>query len=212
MKAEKKTNQDEKMRLRMEMQKVLLSIPPAQISQKSRQACERLIGTKVFEKAATIMFYLPLAHELDTSDAILYAWQQGKVVAVPKISWQQRHMIAVEINSLETGFSIEVGGLRNPITGVPVPFEQLDLVVTPALAFDRKGHRLGRGSSYYDRFFANEKLTAVRCGIGFSEQMVDSLPVIETDVPMDLFVTDEQVVYFRAEIEGQKGDDNGTSY
>jgi 5-formyltetrahydrofolate cyclo-ligase len=212
MKTEKRTNRAEKMHLRMEMQKILLSISPKQRTLRSRQVCERLIGTRVFERAAAIMIYLPLAHEVDTSDAILHAWQQGKVVAVPKISWQQRHMIPVEINSLETGFSTEAGGLRNPITGAPVPFEELDLVITPALGFDRKGHRLGRGSSYYDRFFANEMLKAVRCGIGFSEQLVDSLPIIETDVPMDLLVTDEQVIYFRAEIEAQKGDNNGTSY
>ncbi len=81
------------------------------------------------------MMYLSLPHELDTSEAILTAWQMGKTVVVPKISWQQRHMIPVEINSLETGFSEEVMGLRNPITGVPVPFEEIDMVVAPGLGF-----------------------------------------------------------------------------
>jgi len=142
------------------------------------------------------MMYLSLPHEVDTSEAILHAWQLGKTVAVPKISWQQRHMIPVQINSLETGFSTEVSGLRNPVTGVPIPFEEIDLVVAPALGFDRKGNRLGRGGSYYDRFFANKELKAPRCGFAFVEQVVDSIPVTDSDQPINLLVTDEEVIYF----------------
>jgi 5-formyltetrahydrofolate cyclo-ligase len=148
------------------------------------------------------MMYLSLPHEADTSEAILQAWQLGKIVAVPKISWQQRHMIPVQINSLETGFSTEASGLRNPIGGVPVPFEEIDLVVTPALGFDRKGNRLGRGGSFYDRFFTNKELKAPRCGFAFAEQVVDSIPATERDEPVDFLVTDEEIIYF----SNRKGD------
>jgi 5-formyltetrahydrofolate cyclo-ligase len=122
----------------------------------------------------------------------------GKTVVVPKVSWQQRHMIPVKIYSLETGFSAEVAGLRNPITGVPVPFSEIDLVVAPGLGFDHKGNRLGRGGSYYDRFFANKELKAPKCGFAFAEQVIESVPVTENDVPVDFLVTDEQVQYFNA--------------
>ena len=117
-------------------------------------------------------------------------------MAVPKISWQQRHMIPVQINSLETDFSTGVAGLRNPVTGMPMPFEEIDLVVTPALGFDRKGNRLGRGGSYYDGFFANEQLKACRCGFAFAEQLIESVPVTPTDESVDFLVTDEEVLYF----------------
>jgi len=86
--------------------------------------------------------------------------------------------------------------VRNPIAGVPVPFEDIDLVVTPALGFDCNGNRLDRGGCYYDRFFANEKLKALRCGFGFAEQFVDSIPVAEHDEPVDFIVTDEGIIYF----------------
>jgi 5-formyltetrahydrofolate cyclo-ligase len=142
------------------------------------------------------MMYLSLPHEVDTSEVILHAWQLGKVVVVPRISWQQRHMIPVQINSLETDISIEASGMRNPIAGVPIPFEQIDLVVTPALGFDRKGNRLGRGGSYYDRFFANIELKALRCGFAFAEQLVDEIPVKDHDEPVDFLVTDEEIIYF----------------
>ena len=191
----------DKAQLRRQLQKNLLEIPAEQRSEKSRQACRHLISMPQFQNASTIMMYLSLPYEADTSDAILHAWQLGKTVAVPKISWEQRHMIPVKISSLETGISTSASGLKNPITGVPVPFEDIDLVVTPALGFDRQGNRLGRGGSYYDRFFANTELKASRCGFAFTEQIVDSIPIAEHDEPVDSLVTDEGIIYFN----NQKG-------
>jgi 5-formyltetrahydrofolate cyclo-ligase len=192
----------DKAQLRRELQNCLLAIPPEQRSEKSHRACRNLTSTPQFQHASTVMMYLSLPHEVDTSEAILHAWQQGKIVAVPKISWQQRHMIPVQINSLETEFSTKASGLRNPVTGVPVPFNEIELVVAPAIGFDRKGNRLGRGGSFYDRFFANEQLGAIRCGFAFAEQVVDSIPVTESDEPVDFLVTDQEVIY----LKNQKGE------
>ncbi len=186
----------DKAQLRLELQKCLAGISAEQRKEKSRRACRKLIATPEFQNASTVMMYLSLPHELDTSEAILCAWQMGKTVVVPKVSWQQRHMIPVQINSLETGFSEEVGGLRNPTTGAPVPFEDIDLVVAPGLGFDRKGNRLGRGGSYYDRFFSNKDLKAMKCGFAFAEQVKETVPVTEHDVPVDMLVSDEEVLYF----------------
>jgi 5-formyltetrahydrofolate cyclo-ligase len=187
----------DKEQLRVRLQKCLLEISEEERSEKSQKACQNLVSTPQFQGASTVMMYLSLPHEVDTSEAVLYSWQLGKTVVMPKISWQQRHMIPVQISSLETGFSTEVAGLRNPITGVPMPIEEIDLVVAPALGFDRKGNRLGRGGSYYDRFFANERLNASRCGFAFAEQLVDSVPVVERDEPVDFLVTDKEILYFK---------------
>jgi 5-formyltetrahydrofolate cyclo-ligase len=187
----------DKAQLRQELQKRLIGIPDDERKEKSRRACRNLIATPEFQNASAVMMYLSLPHELDTSEAILCAWQLGKTVVVPKVSWQQRHMIPVQINSLETGFSEEVAGLRNPVTGVPVPFEDIDLVVAPGLGFDRRGNRLGRGGSYYDRFFATKELKAPKCGFAFAEQVLESVPVTDHDVPVDFLVTDEEVLYFK---------------
>jgi 5-formyltetrahydrofolate cyclo-ligase len=191
----------EKAELRRKLMDCLLAIPLEQRSERSRKACRNLVSTAEFQSASTIMMFLSLPHEVDTSEAILNAWQLGKAVAVPKISWQQRHMIPVQINSLETGFSTGASGLRNPISGLPVPFGDIDLVVTPGLGFDKIGNRLGRGGSYYDRFFANDELKADRCGFAFSEQILDSIPAAEHDEPVEILVTDEEIIY----LENQKG-------
>ncbi len=191
----------EKVEMRRQLRNCLLGISPQQRQEKSRKACGNLIATEPFQNASIIMLFLSLPHELDTADAILHAWQLGKTVAVPKISWQQRHMIPVQINSLETGISTGALGLRNPTAGVPIPFGQIDLVVAPGLGFDRSGNRLGRGGSFYDRFFANKEVMASRCGLVFAEQVVDSVPITESDKPVDFLVTDEGVIY----CNGQKG-------
>jgi 5-formyltetrahydrofolate cyclo-ligase len=186
----------EKEQLRVRLQKCLLEMSDEERSEKSQKACRNLVSTPQFQRASTVMMYLSLPHEVDTSEVVLYAWQLGKTVVVPKISWQQRHMIPVQISSLETGFSTNVAGLRNPVTGVPMPIEEIDLVVAPALGFDRKGNRLGRGASFYDRFFANKRLNAARCGFAFAEQLIDSVPVVERDEPVDFLVTDKEILYF----------------
>ncbi len=188
----------DKTQLRQHFREVLLDMSPEDRCTRSRKVCQNLIQTEQFAKAGTIMTYLSLPHEVDTAEIILYAWQKGKTVAAPKISWQQRHMIPVEIKTLETGFSTEVAGLRNPVRGAPVPFEEIEMVITPGLGFDKSGNRLGRGSSYYDRFFSNDGLKAVRCGLAFTEQVVDKIMVIQHDVPVDMLVTDETVIYFNS--------------
>jgi 5-formyltetrahydrofolate cyclo-ligase len=191
----------DKVELRGQLRNRLLALPPEQRKDKSRKACRNLTALEQYQDASIIMIYLSLPHEVDTSEAILHAWQLGKTIAVPKISWQQRHMIPVQITSLETGFATGASGLRNPVAGAPIPFGQIDLVVAPALGFDRLGNRLGRGGSFYDRFFANKEVIASRCGLAFAEQVVDSIPITDSDEPVDFVVTDEEVI----RCKGRKG-------
>lgn len=184
----------EKVQLRHQLRSRLVELTDEQRSDQSKKACQNLIDTEQFQRAGVIMAYLSLPHEADTTPIILHAWQQEKTVAVPKVSWQQRHMIPVEITSLQAGIATGKGGLRNPVTGVPMPIEEIDLVITPGLAFDKKGNRLGRGGSYYDRFFSSNKLKAVKFGFAFSQQVIESVPMVNHDEPVDFLVTDQGVI------------------
>ena len=55
--------------------------------------------------------------------------------------------------------------------------DEVDLVITPGLAFDRAGHRLGYGGGHYDRYLGRARPEAPRVGIGFPLQLVDEVPV-----------------------------------
>jgi len=184
----------DKTTLRQEIKKRLLQMSMDDRIAKSKQICQLIIDSDMFRGASTVMTFLSLPHEMDTTPLILNAWQHGKTVAVPKVSWEQRHMIPVELNSMETGLTVEKMGLRSPTNGVPVPFEEIDLIITPGLGFDKHGNRLGRGGAFYDTFFANHKMLAARWGVGFSEQMCDEIPHDATDVPVDAVVTENEII------------------
>ena len=190
----------DKNQLRSKLQQILSQeITSHQKRQKSKQACRYLVETPEFKAASTVMMYLAVPEEADVTDAIKYAWRNGKKVVVPRIYWQDRYMVPVQIDSLQTS-PIESGisGLRNPANSNVVPVESIDLVVAPGLGFDSKGNRLGRGGAYYDRFFAEEKLKAVRCSIAFAEQVVEQIPVTAGDERIDFLVTDAGVRYFNS--------------
>jgi 5-formyltetrahydrofolate cyclo-ligase len=195
-----------KEQLRRIFRQKLAEISSVDRAEKSKLACSNLISTKQFQNARVIMFYLAMPMEIDTADAILYAWQNAKTVVVPKVSWKQKKMIAVKINSFEDDFTIDSAGLRNPQTKDEVAPEAIDLVVVPALIFDRKGFRLGRGGGYYDKFLANPNLRAKKCGFCFAEQLLEqdnrfdkltmNLPITENDIAVDLLVTDKEIILF----------------
>ena len=184
----------EKSALRHEIKQRLVQMSTEDRIAKSKQICEQIIDAAVFRKASVVMMYLPMLNEVDLTLLILHAWQQGKTVAVPKVSWQQRHMIPVELTSLETGLKTERMGLRTPTNSTPVLFDEIDLIVTPGLGFDKNGNRLGRGGAFYDNFFKHKKITAVRWAVAFGQQIYDEIPHDDNDVPIDAVVTEDEII------------------
>jgi len=165
-------------------------------ARKSRLACQRVIALAEFRSAEAVMIYLPMAHELDTTELAKAAWEAQKVVLAPKVDWRDRHMMALRIHSVDDRIVEHDYGLREPIDGEPWPMEDIDLIIVPALAFDRRGHRLGHGAGFYDRFLARPGVHAATCGLAFAEQCIEELPVHPNDWPVDMLVTDEYVLRF----------------
>jgi len=75
-------------------------------------------------------------------------------------------------------------------SGIASP-EDIDVAVVPGLAFDRRGHRVGYGGGFYDRFLGRLRPDALTVGICFSVQLVDEVPHGRGDRPVDLVVTEE---------------------
>jgi 5-formyltetrahydrofolate cyclo-ligase len=65
-----------------------------------------------------------------------------------------------------------------------------DVVIVPGLAFTAQGDRLGQGGGWYDRFLAGVRAECRTIGVGFVEQIVDTLPVEDHDVRLDHVVTE----------------------
>ncbi len=185
-----------KQSLRRTIREKLSAMPQTVAGAKSMAACKRLMDMPEFAQAGVVMIYLPISGEVDVSPVALRGWQEQKVVCAPKLSWDHRHMLPIEIRSLDAGLASTVNGLREPADGEPIAIEALDLVLAPALVFDRHGNRLGRGAGFYDRFLAATEFRGVSVGIAFSEQVVDDVPVHDHDVPVDILVTDEEIMRF----------------
>ena len=185
-----------KQRVRKEMKARLRGISAEGASGKSRAACGLLAAEGEFRSARVVMLYLHISHELDVGGLALAAWQDDKTVLVPKVDYEQRHMIGVKIRSLDAGLVTDAYGILEPPTWEPWPVEEIDLVVVPGLAFDRTGNRLGRGAGFYDRFLSQPEMRATTCGVAFAEQVIDEVPAHAHDVRLKMLATDEEVLRF----------------
>jgi 5-formyltetrahydrofolate cyclo-ligase len=179
------------------LRKLLAAIPASEIQARSAVACERLVAQSEYKKAQVLMVFLSLPTEVDTTPLVLRAWQDHKRVLAPKVSWEQRRMLPVEIRSLSQGVTTTPLGMREPTTGPPIPIQLIDIVIVPGLGFDEHGNRLGRGRGFYDRFLASPQFHGVSCALAFEEQMTDSIPTHALDVPVRMLVTDRKVRRFR---------------
>lgn len=185
-----------KKELRQRLRSLLASITPEQRHARSTRACRLLMEQPEYQRAEVIMLFLSLPTEVETTSLVLQAWEDRKRVLAPRVSWDQRRMIPVEIRSLEQDVVQTVTGPPEPIKGVPFPIEYIDLVVVPALGFDLLGNRLGRGRGFYDRFLAVPDFQATSCGLAFEDQVVPTLPIGPNDMQVDMLVTDQKVRRF----------------
>lgn len=163
---------------------------------KSLSACSLVSSSAEFQAARVVMVYVSTSAEVDTASLALRAWQAGKTVVVPKVSWDQRRMLPVEITSLNTGMTTTGPGVREPIAGNPMPVEFIDLVIVPGLGFTKTGYRIGRGMGFYDRFLAQSNFVGLSCGLAFTEQIIDDLPVLDHDMPLSMLATDQSLRRF----------------
>jgi 5-formyltetrahydrofolate cyclo-ligase len=182
--------------LRRQLREKIAAMTLQQRHIQSLAACTLLAGAPEFAQARVVMLYLSTPEEVDTAPLALRCWQAGKSVVVPKVSWDQRRMLPVEITSLQTGITSTGPGIREPIAGKPIPLDLIDLAVVPGLGFSITGHRIGRGMGFYDRFLAQSEFVGRSCGLAFEEQIVEALPVLDHDIPLSMLVTDSEIRRF----------------
>lgn len=173
------------------MRQILASIPPGDSLRRSELACQRLAQTPAFQQAETVMLYMPIRHELDIRPLTRLALEAGKVVVMPRVRRDRVFMDAAAVTSID-GEDLAPGafGILEPVNSPVFPVPEIELVVVPALAFNRDGSRLGRGGGFYDRFLGAGAFRAVTCGVAYHEQLLDDLPHEVHDRRVDAVVTD----------------------
>lgn len=181
--------------IRTRMKAFLAGLSAEDRHSRSLAACAQLMGTKEFRSAQMVMLFMSTPTEVETSTVAVRAWTEAKNIAMPRMDWDNNRIEPVEVKSLETGIGETRYGLREPLDGKLVPLDMIDMVVIPGLAFDRRGYRVGRGKGFYDRFLCQQDFQGVRCALCFHEQLLDRVPFEAHDVPMDLIVTEREVIH-----------------
>jgi 5-formyltetrahydrofolate cyclo-ligase len=182
--------------LRQQIRQLLEALPPEELTRRSAAACARLCEQPEYRQADVLMLFLSTPHEVDTSQLAIRAWADQKRVLAPRVTWDQRRMLPIEIQSLATGVEVGYMGIREPVEGMPVPVSDIELVIVPGLAFDEQGNRLGRGRGFYDRFLSHPDFRGVSCGLALEQQVLPTIPAGPGDVRVQMLVTDLQVRRF----------------
>lgn len=174
-------NKDD-IRRRVKARKTLLSEREKETA--SERAFAMLERTAAFMLADRILMYHSLPDELPTR-AFIAKWAERKHFYLPRVNGVNLDILPYDESRLALGsFHIE-----EPTGTDTARMDDIELVVVPAVAFDRRGNRVGRGKGYYDRLLGDTRATKV--GIGFDFQLVDDdIDTEAHDVALDLVITE----------------------
>lgn len=183
-----------KQELRAELLQRRRKLSQETILAQSSKMAEHLFAWPSYQQAKNIMFFLSMSDEPNMMTMIEHAWQQGKTVCIPHMRGQFAIMDAAIIKNMDS----LVRGRFNLLVPDPAHVTLMepsciDVIVVPAVAYDRQGNRLGMGAGYYDRFIA-KATQAVLIGAIWSSQMVDALPVGQYDKPVQYLLREDGII------------------
>ena len=174
--------------LRKQIRDALQKIYPAARTTLSVQIRDRLKEQAIWKNAGAVLFFAPLPDELDLWPLLEEALAVGKIAALPRFNPAAKSYIACRVQNLRSEIVTVEFGIREPAARCAgIPFDRLDLILVPGVAFDLQGRRLGRGRGFYDNLLADVR--GVKCGITFDEQMVNDVPAGPSDVRMNFILT-----------------------
>ena len=164
-----------KKELRIKAQKRRKELSVYEVSEKSNEIMDRLIP--LLEGKKVIGIYMPLENEVDVT-SLLFMYDS---LGIPKI----RNNEEMDFFLIHGAMDVEVGtfGVLEPTTNVWIKPEDFEVIIVPAVAFDKNKHRIGHGRGYYDRYLTD--LDVYKIGICFKEQIGDDIPIDKYDVKMD---------------------------
>ena len=171
----------------------------------SERIARRLFELDVYRGARVVHLYVgAIEGEVETRAIALETLRQGKRVACPRVERRPPRLDHYQVRSLA---DLRQGprGLWEPDSerARPIAVGEIDVVLVPGIAFDRRGHRIGFGAGYYDRFLT--RIEVPKVGLAYSLQIVEQVPFSPRDVPVDWIVTEAETISCRANREGAEG-------
>ncbi|GIU99526.1 MAG: hypothetical protein KatS3mg014_1142 [Actinomycetota bacterium] len=177
--------------LRWQVRQLRDGLPPVERADRSRRIAERVLALPELTGARTVMAFASFGSEVDTAPILRGLGERGVRVALPRI--EAGEVVPVVFRPGDPLRPAALG-VPEPVDGDRVPEGEIDAVVTPGVAFDRAGHRVGYGGGFYDRFLRRLRPDVPRIAVGFALQVVERVPHGEGDERVDLVVTEGEVI------------------
>ena len=153
--------------------------------------CRHVINSPMYREARTIFCYVGNAREIDTFPLLRAALADGKIVATP-LCTGKGIMEARQIQSLGDLVSGKFDILAPKLECPVIAPEDFDLAIVPCSSGNAKGHRLGYGGGFYDRYLP--KTSCPRVLLCREKLVENEIPVEEHDLIMDYLATENGVV------------------
>lgn len=174
----------EAIRTRVKARKSLLS------SDDRASAADRLFRlleqTAAFMMSDHILMYHSLPDEVSTRE-FLDRWQSRKHFYLPRVNGVNLEILPYDKSRLHLGaFNIE-----EPDGTDTADISDIELIIVPGVAYDRRGNRIGRGKGFYDRLLHDTRATTI--GVAYECQMADDIEPDAHDVPVTMVITEERI-------------------
>lgn len=174
--------------LRRQLRLAVAGLSPSERSMTAAAVVQRITTEARWQRARTVLLFVPLTDEVDVFPLLNQALAHRKVVMLPRFNGQAGAYEAARISNLATDIVPGRFGVPEPAAACAVcPLNQLDVTLVPGLGFDRVGRRLGRGKGFYDRLLNGA--SGEFWGIGHDCQLVAELPGESHDVVLNCIVT-----------------------
>lgn len=187
--------------IRRQMRQQRRALSAAEVRRASQALTQRLGNSALFRRSDHIAFYLANDGEMDLGPLIARAWDMGKTCYLPVLSPAFHNRLWFARYTPDTPLVKNCFRIAEPATRWrdARPAWALDLVLTPLVAFDLAGNRLGMGGGFYDRTLAylhrrQHWRSPQLMGIAYEFQRVETLPHAPWDVPLHGIAT-EQALY-----------------
>lgn len=163
----------------------------------SRQIMARFFALPAYQTARTVMLYLDVRAEVRTRHDLPAALASGKKIVVP---WCTADGL-LELFHLEDMSELSVGMYKilepkeelRLLPNKRVDVQELDLVMVPGVAFDKRGARMGHGKGYYDKLLEHARRDTPLVALAFECQLFPEIPVQSHDIFMDQIITEAAV-------------------
>ena len=169
----------DKRNLRKQVRAKLAVLGEAEKIVRSERLCQRLVDYFASRDDKVVALFAPLDDEVRIWPLVEYLSCSCTVV-LPRVFGD-----VICFYPYSTTVQTGVFGILEPVGTVEVSPCEIDAMVVPGVAFTEAGARMGRGKGYYDKYISSQGFRAVKIGVCFAEQIVDSLPVEPHDVAMD---------------------------